>query len=437
MKFKLKDDKSFVKESLEMDREDMKKRRVASYRKYAKLAEDKAVDLDNLDEWALKAASCDGNCSVDEIKESLKESITALNEYRTKKNPTAAPVLKGTLKQAADELDVEAENVKPLNDENKSEIEEILDDTLKVAKRMKGEIGAEFPNQMFISQAGTGKSAIVRQWASKAGVNLHEIKASTMDPTDFSGIYRNVKDGENRATKIGTGMFDALDRPNSVLFIDEYNRAPRGVRGALLDFIQSHWLPDPSAEGGKRFMPNFLFTIATMNPPTGEYQTDSLDPAEKSRWSLNALGIDKNQFKKYLMNLYTKRAEATEDEEEKLEWEGRKALVDTLLSSSKFEFDDLAEEEKHEDDYLYQPLNARSFTRLMELCDGTKDDLLRRWDKNVSHYKKNMAEDILERYVDVEDKANDALKGGTSSNIFKKAESMVDKIRRMHPELNI
>ena len=42
-----------------------------------------------------------------------------------------------------------------------------------------------------------------------------------------------------------------------------------------------------------------------------------------------------------------------------------------------------------------------------------------------------MIEDILEDYVDVDDKANDALKGGTDSEIFKKHETNWDIVNKV------
>ena len=389
------------------------------YKKYAHMNENDKIDMNNLDDWALEAVSCENNCSVDQVKNSLKTASML----------TEASSTSQTIQQAANELDVDKENITDTRNVDKSEIEEILDDALSTAENVKGEEGAEYPNQMFISQAGTGKSAIVRSWARKAGINLLEIKASTMDPTDFSGIYKQVGEGEKRASKIGTGIFDDLNRPNSVLFLDEYNRAPRSVRGALIDFIQSHYLPDPSAPGGKVFMPEFLFTIATMNPPTGDYNTDALDPAEKSRFTLNVAGIDKKEFLSYLTRLYDARIEKAKTEEQKLAYEGRKGIAKALLTNDNFEFDTLEDEEKHEDDYLYQPLNVRSLTRLLELSNGTKEDFLKRWNKNVNHYKKNMAEDALSNYVDVQDKANDAIKDESESTVFKKQKSITDMLK--------
>ena len=42
-----------------------------------------------------------------------------------------------------------------------------------------------------------------------------------------------------------------------------------------------------------------------------------------------------------------------------------------------------------------------------------------------------MIEDILEDYVDVDDKANDALKSGTDSEIFKKHETNWDLVNNV------
>ena len=285
MKFKKMEDHEFLKEEMDQDMIDRKKRRAGWYRKYADLDEGAAIDMNNLDEWALNAAGCEGSCSVEDIKEALQESVL-----------TEAPAanLKGTLKQAADEID--AQEVASQS-QSEGQIEKVLDRALKVAKRTAGKEGVSYPNVLFISNAGLGKTSVCRAWAKANGVNLVEVRGSTLDPTDIGGLFASPEKGETRARKISTGIFEPLEEPNSVLFLDELNRANKAVRNALLELVNSHYLPDPNnPQGGQRFLPNFLFTIATINPPTGEYNADALDPAEASRFrNVNLTGCRRSQ----------------------------------------------------------------------------------------------------------------------------------------------
>lgn len=431
MKFKLKPDQVFMKEELDQDMIDRKQRRAGWYRKYANLEENAAIDMNNLDEWALTAAGCEGRCSVDDIKEALQESIL-----------TEAPTsnLTGTLKQAADAID--AEEVAHQN-QTQGQIESVLDRALKVARRTAGKEGVSYPNVLFISEAGLGKTAVCRAWARANGINLVEVRGSTLDPTDIGGLFASPEKGETRAKKISTGIFEPLEQPNSVLFLDEMNRANKAVRNALLELINSHYLPDPNnPQGGQRFLPNFLFTIATINPPSGEYNADALDPAEASRFRNVSLTADNKYILKYLEKIYTEAAEKARkdgDSEEALENEGRKKLAQTLLNSKKFTFDDSQDISMGRDklDYQYHPLNYRSLNMLLDTCDGTKEDFLDLWNDMCNPLKKSTVEGILANYVDVDDKANDALKADTDSEVFKKKKSPLDALKAAYPDLNL
>ncbi len=431
MKFKKMEDHEILKEEMDQDMMDRKKRRADWYRKYADLDEGAAIDMNNLDGWALNAAGCEGNCSVEDIKEALQESIL-----------TEAPAanLKGTLKQAADEID--AQEVASQS-QSEGQIEQALDRSLKAAKRIAGEEGVSYPNVLFISNAGLGKTSVCRAWAKANGVNLVEVRGSTLDPTDIGGLFASPEKGDTRARKISTGIFEPLEEPNSVLFLDELNRANKAVRNALLELVNSHYLPDPNnPQGGQRFLPNFLFTIATINPPTGEYNADALDPAEASRFRNVNLTADNLYILKYLEKIYTKAAEKARkagDAKEALENEGRKKLAQTLLNSKRFTFDDTDDIAKGRDklDYQYHPLNYRSLNMLLDICDGTKDDFLDLWNDMCNPLKKTTVEGILADYVDVDDKANDVLKGDTESDVFKKKSSPLDKLKAKYTDLNI
>ncbi len=431
MKFKKMADHEFLKEEMDQDMIDRKKRRADWYRKYADLEEGAAIDMDNLNEWALNAACCEGTCSIEDIKEALQESIL-----------TEAPAanLNGTLKQAADEID--AQEVASQN-QSEGQIERALDRALKVARRTAGKEGVSYPNVLFISQAGTGKTSVCRAWAKANGINLVEVRGSTLDPTDIGGLFATPDKGETRARKISTGIFEPLEQPNSVLFLDELNRANKAVRNALLELVNSHYLPDPNnPNGGQRFLPNFLFTIATINPPTGDYNADALDPAEASRFRNVNLTADNAYILKYFDKIYTAAAEEARkdgDDQEALENEGRRKLAQTLLSSKRFTFDDTEDIQKGRDklDYQYHPLNYRSLNMLLDACDGTKEDFLDLWDDMCNPLKKSTVEGILANYVDVEDKANDALKSDTESEVFKKKSSPLDKLRSKYTDLNI
>lgn len=401
----IKESKQVVKETFDPD---IKAKRVAEYRRLAGLSDSDTITESSLDDWALKAAATRNRCSVEDMKECLLESVTLTED---------------TLGQAADQLNAEVAD--------KGDIESVLDRALKVAKRAnrRGQRG-DYPNVLLIGEAGTGKSARVRQWAAENDVNLMEVRAAGMDATDIGGAIAPNKEGDT-VVRLASTEFDKLNRPNSVLFLDEYNRAPREVRTNLLELVNSHVVPDSREEGGQRFLPNFLFTIAAINPPNGRYNTDEMDDAERSRFRTVDVTFDPINLNQFLSKRFDKLADDPDnDEEERLEYIRKKAIANRLLTSKKFSFDTPEDMDTGRDRYgeNYKPLNYRSLTLLLDQSDGTKEDVLALWPQFVNAGKKRMAEDILSDYVDVDDKANAALAKGTKSDVFSKTTTPWDTL---------
>ncbi|MGM9544670.1 MAG: type II toxin-antitoxin system death-on-curing family toxin [Romboutsia timonensis] len=408
----IKESKSSIKETFDKD---VIAKRQADYRKFAGLSDDEKITESNLDKWALNAVASRNRCSVEDIKECLFESIS-LNEDKT-------------VGQAANELNAEVAQG------TGGQIESALDRALKVAKRAnrRGQRG-DYPNVLLVGEAGTGKSSIVRQWARDNGIALMEVRAAGMDATDIGGAIAPNKEGDT-VVRLASTEFDKLDRPNSVLFLDEYNRAPREVRTNLLELVNSHVIPDAREEGDQRFLPNFLFTVAAINPPNNRYNTDEMDDAERSRFRTINITFDPNYLNNFLGKRYDRlAADPDNDDEETLEYVRKKTLADKLLTSKKFTFDTPEDMDTGRDRLgeYYKPLNYRSFTLLLDNSDGTKEDLLDLWSDFVNANKKRMAEDILANYVDIDDKANSALKRGSGSDIFKKTVTPWDKIMDMY-----
>jgi hypothetical protein len=312
-------------------------------------------------------------------------------------------------------------------------IEKVLNRCLVVAKRINKQLVAgtkrslNFPNVTFEGEAGTGKTARIKAWAIKNNVNLVTVSAATMDDTDLGGaLAPDLKSGVAR--KLASTQFDELGlEADSVLFLDEWNRAPDSVRGTLLTLVQNHTIPDPRVKGAQRLLPNFLFTVAAINPYDPNYNTNRLDDAELTRSGKYPVDSDKKQTLGYITHDWMISIKQAETPEEKLEYERQLKLADKLLRDRRFLFDNQADRRKSLDAQEEGignglVLNARTFTNLLTYCDGTKEDFINLWNNYCNSLKKETVQEILADYVDVEDKANDALKGGTDSNIFKSAE---------------
>ena len=96
-----------------------------------------------------------------------------------------------------------------------------------------------------------------------------------------------------------------------------------------------------------------------------------------------------------------------------------------------------SEEEAGEDEsWNGLTTSPRNLSLLLDSCNGTKDDFIRKWDKHCNNLHLGAVKMALANYKDIEDKANDALKGGTRSNLFnKKQASGLDKMRQKYGNL--
>ena len=208
---------------------------LSEYRKYANLDEDFEITEDNLDDWALNSAAIKCNIPKADAKHRiLGEDIT--------------------LDQAARET--EADKVAQ---GDKNQVEVVLDRSLKIAKK-KQRRGAhsDFPNVLLVADAGMGKTEMVREWAEENGIHLFEVNLGTTPPETLGGIVARSSKNPAVATRLGTtDLADALDKPNSVLFLDEYNRAKTEIRGAVLTLVQNHLIYDSESDSGYKFLPNF------------------------------------------------------------------------------------------------------------------------------------------------------------------------------------
>jgi hypothetical protein len=117
-----------------------------------------------------------------------------------------------------------------------------------------------------------------------------------------------------------------LEKENSVLFLDEYNRQVKPhIRASLYTLINEHKIVGDGPDGMHEFK-NLLFTIAAINPavPTDKGAAD-LNDAEKSRfwWTLDDMDSDPATTIEYLTKYYNKLINslnpADEDYRENLE----------------------------------------------------------------------------------------------------------------------
>lgn len=372
---------------------------------------------------------------LDETAELTEDMINqdVVRKMSLKKNEPYTDVKKKilgedvTVDQAA--RDVEAEEVVEAEDD---EITEALNDSLRTARR-KQRAGAtnDFPNILLVSEPGFAKTSVVKQWAKENGVNLVYFDAKSVNASDFS-LPRLDPDDSRYTSMVGSKVFHVLDKPNSVLFLDEFNRARADVRGTLLTLIQDHTVWDPSAEDGQRFLSNFLFTVAAINPPSYKNKNaQRLEPAEMGRFETVAITGNPRQHLSYLTKVYTEEANSAEDEAEKQESLGRLELAKALLTHKLFKYDSSADIEDMSDSEA--PVSYRTVKLALDGSDGTKNSFLKKYRRFTNDKAANTAEQILANYVDIQDKATQALKDAEAEEdedgVFG-SDSSWDKLKR-------
>lgn len=392
--------------------------REKAYRHYAGLSDNEPITEDNIDTYALNRTSCENNYDVHALRKDLVESILVEDKDD---NTLGAQVDK-----LADDLDAVVAN---------GETNDIIFNTLDWALDANLEEiecgGTDFKNVLFIGEAGTGKTKRIQQWARKNNINLFSIKAPSLDDPDIGASTGLNPDDAKSVIHMAPTQFDQLNKPNSVLFLDEFNRARDSVRGNLLTLITEHTVVDPRADGGTRFFPNFLFTIAAINPPTGHYNTAEMDRAEVDRFFSIYTPSDWGVWCKWMINELKERLARTKNERTKEHIEGRIGIVQHLYKSKEGVnlFDNPDEMDKSTNGLITGP---RSLADLITGCNGTKEHFLMKWNERCSSDKKKLAELILKDYKDVADKANDALKKAAA---FAPKRSRTSRLLDLVPDL--
>lgn len=376
---------------------------VKQYRKLAQLNDDEKITNENLDRDALTKVASENFLERDKLTEMLLED---------------ADTIGAAAEAVANKIDAE---VVVEEDDVKKELDRALTTNKRLQRLGKTDGWA---NILLTGEAGIGKTARVKQWANERGINLYIRRASDLDSTDMGGAITPDKDAK-KVNRLTTSEWDPLDRPNSVLFLDELNRAASDVRGSLLTLINNHTISDIHDPSGERFLKNMLFTIVAINPADGRHNVDELDSAEYDRMKEVPVIANKRSLLKYLVAQFDKFIAEETDKDEKLVLEGQKALTQKLLGDKRFVFDGSKERDEIDQKKFCSP---RTFEAAINNCDGTKQDLLDVWVGNCGAHSLPMVKLILSDYVDIKDKANDALNRDTESDIFAKDQNIVDQL---------
>lgn len=160
-------------------------------------------------------------------------------------------------------------------------------------------------NVMFIGSHGIGKTALIKELWDEMGLKWKYFSAATMDPwVDFIGVPREVKD-ENGVTYLD------LIRPRDfaydnieAIFMDEFNRAPKKVRNAVMELVQFKTI------NGRPYK-NLKMIWTACNPPSDtdfSYDVETMDPAQEDRFEIY-IHLPALPDKEYFVNNYGSKGE--------------------------------------------------------------------------------------------------------------------------------
>lgn len=182
--------------------------------------------------------------------------------------------------------------------EFKNKLTTALDDALRANRSFKRRHVNEVANVLVSGLPGSSKTANIKQWARNNNINIFEVNAKQKDLDAFINGFPSIDpDNPGFIKNLASSSLAPLNKPNSVLFLDEFNRqVDASIRGSLLQLINEHEIYDANAVGGKYHFDNLLFTIVAINPfdELHDPGATALNDAEKSRFLYTIMDFDSN-----------------------------------------------------------------------------------------------------------------------------------------------
>ena len=276
-------------------------------------------------------------------------------------------------------------------------------------------------NLVVVGLPGSGKTASFMDWAKNNPVNYTYVNAKNNDLDAFMNGYtvRVAGEGEDRVGGVSqaySNNLDSLDKPNSILFLDELNRQTKDqIRASLLTLINEHRISG-KGKNGYRYFPNLLFTVACCNPHAeSDKGAGNLNNAEMTRFG-EVFRYDSNpkETQEYLTKSYMKAINHLDKEDEYY----KEDLYDylktldlglALVTDSRFFYDGLDDLDSVyllQQDYNVsggadgQLWNQRLLTIGLDKADGDKDKFLDWVDNGIIILEKDrdMIHGILDQY---------------------------------------
>ena len=139
-------------------------------------------------------------------------------------------------------------------------------------------------NVLLRGKHGVGKTAMVVDAFERNNLKYKYFSASTMDPwVDFIGVPKEKTDENGNSYLDLVRPQEFQDDEVEAIFMDEFSRAHKKVRNAVMELIQFKSI------NGRKFK-NLKIVWAAINPEDDEefnYDVDALDPAQEDRFHVH------------------------------------------------------------------------------------------------------------------------------------------------------
>lgn len=365
------------------------------------------------DDTAIADGVLDPSDSVTAIADEIKDAIELVSDGEESVSDADASKAATEIKDAAAEVGADHAAFDPGADFEflgvSNPITRVLDMALKGARRDKRR-GGKFGHNVLISGLpGSGKTASIYDWAYANNINLVEVNAKNNDLDAYiNGYTTRDMDDPKWTTQAFSKNLMSLDEPNSVLFLDEYNRqVKQSIRGSLYTLINNHKIVGDGPNGMHEFK-NMLFTIAAINPAI---RTDkgatALNDAEKTRFvhKLKNMDSTSDTTVEFLNKYYSGKIKKLDpsDEYYREDLEAYLSALDLglyIVTHPEFQYD--GEKQLLDLDLKQQTmLNQRSFVEGLNECDGDVE-AFKEWVTNSSDFLEENVEmllSIVKRYI--------------------------------------
>jgi len=138
---------------------------------------------------------------------------------------------------------------------------------------------------------GIGKSAIVHSVAKQAGLQVIDLRASLLDPTDLRGIPAIV---DKKAVWCSPAFLPDENAKPGVLFLDEINAAPPLVQASLYQLVLDRRI-------GEYVLPNGWWIVAAGNRQKDRSVTFRMSSALSNRFIHIDLDVDVSDWREWAL----------------------------------------------------------------------------------------------------------------------------------------